>query len=267
MMKTTSIVYIGLITICFSLLVGCGSRHLNPGFNMSTRQAQKGLAQQREEQPSLVRPLVVLSGYADPGLAPHFLRNTFGEIFDANDIVGTAFPTAMTLDACRKRVIELVNNTFPSEDPNLTVEVDVIAHSMGGLVSRYAAMEIPGKPRLRIANLFTIATPHQGALISIPPSPDPRVRDMRSGSEFLETLDAAFPARDYEMTCYVRLGDIIVAPKAAAPPNYPLWWASNSPVRAAHMIAPKDPRILLDITLRIRGLPPITTEPAPPLPD
>ncbi|MFC1766418.1 esterase/lipase family protein [Planctomycetota bacterium] len=63
-----------------------------------------------------------------------------------------------------------------SDDPNQTVQADVIAHSMGGLVSRYAAMEVPGKPRLRIAHLFTIATPHQGALISIPPSPDPRAR-------------------------------------------------------------------------------------------
>jgi len=81
-----------------------------------------------------IRPLVVLSGYADPGLAPHFLSNTFGEIFDANDIVGTAFPTAMTLDACRERVIELVNKAYPSEDPNLTVEVDVIARYLERLL-------------------------------------------------------------------------------------------------------------------------------------
>lgn len=267
MIKPTGIYPLWLIGFCISLLSGCGARHQNPAVTVGTRKAKQQLAEQIEEQPTLVRPLVVLSGYADPGLAPHYLRHTFGEIFGEDQIVGTAFPTAMTLDACRERVLELVQSAFPSEDPNLTVEVDVIAHSMGGLVSRYAAMAVPGKPRLRMARLFTIATPHQGALISIPPSPDPRVRDMRSGSDFLETLDQAFADRDYEMVCYVRLGDMIVAPKDAAPPDYPLWWVSNRPIRASHMIAPKDPRILLDITLRLRGLPPITVEPAPPLPD
>jgi hypothetical protein len=138
---------------------------------------------------------------------------------------------------------------------------------MGGLVARYAAMPIPGKPRLHIARLFTIATPHQGAIIARPPSPDPRMRCMRAGSPFLESLDKAFPKRDYELVCYARLGDPIVSPHCAAPPDYPLWWVPNLPLSGPHLGAVSDPRILLDIVLRLRGYPPVTAEPARPLPD
>lgn len=255
-----------LVFLCASFLGGCGTG-ANPGFSMEPDEAELQLAQHAQEQPSLERPLLLLSGYADPGLAPEFLTTQFSDIFAEDRMIGMNFYTALTMDECRERVIERTHSAFPSTDPNQTVLVDVIAHSMGGLVSRYAAMDIPGKPRLRIARLFTIATPHQGALISIAPSLDLRVEAMRAGSDFLQTLDDAFSKRDYEMICYTRLGDVIVAPKAAAPPDYPLWWVPNLPLTASHLDAPGDPRILLDIVRRLRNQKPITVEPAPPLPE
>ncbi|MFC1652266.1 esterase/lipase family protein [Planctomycetota bacterium] len=238
----------------------------NPSFLVDTDEAAARLAKQRVMQPKLVRPVVVLSGYADPGIAPYYLRAELGKVFNDDRIIGMSFYTSLTMDECRARLIEKTHRAFPSHNPNETVCVDVVAHSMGGLVARYAAMDLPGKPRLRIERLFTIATPHQGATIAYPPSPDPRVRYMHAGSEFLETLDWAFPNRDYEMICYTRLGDTIVPPKNAAPPNYPLWWVPNLPLSGSHVEAPGDPRIFLDIVRRLRYFPPITVGTPTPLP-
>lgn len=255
-----------LLGLCTHLLGSCHMGSDNPGFSVEVDEAKSLLAQQEQEQPSLVRPLLLLSGYTDPGIAPEYLVTQFSNIFAEDRMIGMNFYTTLTMDDCRDRVIEKTNQAFPSSDPNQTVVVDVIAHSMGGLISRYSAMDIPGKCRLRIARLFTITTPHQGALISIPPSLDPRVEDMRAGSNFLQTLDSAFPERDYELICYTRLGDTIVAPRAAAPPDYPLWWVPNIPFTAAHLNAPSDPRILLDMVLRLQNQKPVTIDPAPPLP-
>ncbi len=253
--------------LILSLGPGCRVRPGNPGFTVNAREAETRLAEIGIHRPPLERPLLVLSGYADPGIAPHYLQLHLGEIFANDCILGMDFYTAFTLDECRERVITRTLDAFPSQDPNETVLVDVIAHSMGGLVSRYAAMELPGKRRLRIARLFTIATPHQGANISRPPSLDPRVRYMQAGSRFLRTLDRAFEHRDYELVCYTRLGDVIVAPDAAAPPHYPLWWVPDLPLSPSHLEAPSDPRILLDIVLRLCNQTPVTVEPAPPLPE
>jgi len=255
-----------LAGLCFSLLGGCGVGPPNPSFVMDVDGAERLLDQQHEKDRFLVRPVLILSGYADPGLAPHYLSTQLASIFTDDRILGMDFYTALTFDQCRERVIERTNLAFPSANPNQTVTVDVIAHSMGGLVARYAAMDIPGKPRLRIARLFTISTPHRGAIIAKPPNPDLRMRYMREGSDFLKTLDRAFYKRDYQMTCYTRLGDRIVAPDAASPLLYPLWWVPNIPMSDSHMAAPADPRIILDIVLRLQGQRPLTQDPACPLP-
>ncbi len=65
-------------------------------------------------------------------------------------------------------VIDAVDQKFPSSDPEVTTEVDVIGYSMGGLAARYAAMPATAvnlsKRRLQIGRLFTISSPHRGAL-------------------------------------------------------------------------------------------------------
>ena len=98
-------------------------------------------------------------------------------------------------------------------------DVDLIAHSMGGLVARRFLADFAGEPGLpRVENLVTFATPHDGSSIaSLPedleaktltggllldgasawaqnggPVPDPRsaaVEQLAPGSEFLSELD------------------------------------------------------------------------------
>ena len=95
------------------------------------------------------------------------------------------------------------------------------------------------------------------------PTFDQRVIDMRSGSEFLDRLNAA--PRRYELIPYARLGDMVVGEENAAPPGETAWWLAKSG-GPAHMLAATDARILADIARRLRGEEPLTISPAAPLP-
>ena len=220
----------------------------------------------REDPRELERPLLIMSGWMDIGLTLHTLKSPFERAFGKEQILGFVFPGAHSFDHCRTKVIRNLDERFPSAHPGETVAVDVVAFSMGGLVARYAALHQPGLQRLRIKRLFTISTPHQGAQLAGVPHWDRRVLDMRRGSSFLTQLDQALPESDYELKCYVRLGDTLVGSQNAAPKGYPLWWIRNRGVDLPHVGAAGDPCILTDIMRRLRNEPALSTAKPIPLP-
>jgi triacylglycerol lipase len=68
-----------------------------------------------------------------------------------------------------------------------TAEVHVVAHSMGGLISRQYLQHLGGHQRC--ASLTTLATPHHGTLAAWC-YPGKGAWQMRAGSEFLQSLVA-----------------------------------------------------------------------------
>ena len=167
--------------------------------------------------------------------------------------------------------VELVQATHPSDDPDETVEIDVVAMSMGGLVARYAAdrlaKERPGARRLKINRLMTIATPHRGALLAenTPIIEDRAVTDMYRSSLFLVKLEEAYKG-DYEIIPYARLNDGVVGTINTAPPGRTPIWVSGPVVGGSHLTINEDKRILADIARRLRGEEPrgVEGEPLPP---
>ena len=93
----------------------------------------------------------------------------------------------------------------------------------------------------------------------------PQGRDMMLGSAFLKYLDNDVEI-DYELVPYARLCDAAVGEKNTAPPGDTPWWVSALPFEDSHVDAIRDPRILTDITRRLRGEPPVTVPPPAPLP-
>jgi pimeloyl-ACP methyl ester carboxylesterase len=65
--------------------------------------------------------------------------------------------------------------------------VDVLAHSMGGLVLRRVLADDPRLGR-SIRTVVTLGTPHRGTPVSRMPPHPPEVRQMTRGSAFLERL-------------------------------------------------------------------------------
>jgi pimeloyl-ACP methyl ester carboxylesterase len=241
---------------------GCAGN--NPLMPITSAEARVKLEEIQHRPMALPRPLVIVSGFGDLGIPAKALTGRFRSVFDDRRILAVSFVGCRTFDACADRLITAVQAKFPSASPDKTVKVDVVAVSMGGLVSRYAAVPRSGRRHLRINRLFTISSPHRGADLAILPTFAPIQVDMRSGSTFLQKLDQS--KRTYQIFPYVRLGDVIVGSRNAAPQGEIPWWLPPEDVSPAHELAFTDDRIFLDIVLRLRKEPPIATSPRYPLP-
>ena len=256
-----------------ALAAGClNVRTENPSFDATVAEAREALEAMENDPVTLDRPVVVLSGIFDPGLMARSLARRLEAAVGDDRVIHVAFPGAWSFDACRKRAIEAVDEAFPNDDPEWTTEVDVVGVSMGGIVARYAATALetddwePQARRLRIARLFTLGSPHQGASMAALPTPDPRARAMRAESEFMKRLDEAAEDEAYTLYPYVRLSDRMVGAHNAAPPGETPIWVPNRPLRPAHLTVAADPRIVADIARRLRGEEPLAAEPREPLP-
>jgi pimeloyl-ACP methyl ester carboxylesterase len=252
----------------------CQTAPVNPSFPTTLDAARADLARMTENRKPLARPLVIVTGFMDPGFSAFVMKARFSALFGERRIIAISLGECFSFEGCRKKVIEAVDREFPTTDPARTTEVDVIGYSMGGVVARYAALgpvlsgagqaAAPGRT-LRIARLFTISSPNFGAeQAQRLPLLHPLQKDLRPGSEFLNRLNAAEPR--YAGYAYIRLGDTTVGQANAALPGRGVWWVATPPLSAPHDRAHADPRILADIARRLRGEPPLATEPPAPLP-
>ena len=258
-------------------LAATGCTHLtavNPSFGLTPSDAKRELNSLRTQGVTLQRPVVFVGGFLDPFLAEvytlHQLRRYAG---DDAPLCGVSFVAWDSFDSCRRKLIDKVQRTWPSDDPTWTTEVDVVAFSMGGLVSRHAALALnpdatgPAR-RLKIARLFTIATPHRGATLAPLGALllNSLARDMRAGSPLIQRLDETQTAARYPIIAYTRLGDAIVGAARTAPPGINPWWVSNRPFQFSHLQALQDPRLLADVLRQLNNQPSFTTTPPAPVP-
>jgi hypothetical protein len=253
-----------------TVAAGCSAdRPLNPSFAVPMADAKAALREMCDHPKALDRPVVIVGGIHDPGFVVSRVARSIRRMTEPDELVESVsfFGSGSgTFDGCREHLIESVDTAFGSPGGDVTVEVDVIGFSMGGLVARHAARpRNDGGKRLRIRRLFTISTPHRGARMASLPTLDDRVLDMRAGSAFLAALDEDLVRADYEMFSYARLGDMIVGAENAAPPGRHPWWVANPPLSFAHLSTPHDPRIVADIARRLRGEEPLATLPAAPI--
>jgi len=241
-------------------LVSCAcSAPVNPSFQLSIDDANRALAGMGARRVPLERPLVVIAGYNDPGIAAPFFKKTFGGVVTNPQWVVDVTPDGSTFDEFRKQLLDAVDRAFGGGETTETIEVDVVALSMGGLVARYAAVDDrqQHRQRLKIARLFTLSTPHRGAKLAWVPTFSAVQKDMRPGSQFLKRL----PHPDYPVYAYARLGDNIVGEENAAMEGQYPWWVANRPMEDAHLACYSDPRLLADIARRLRNEPGYATWP------
>jgi hypothetical protein len=259
----------------------------NPTFPIKAKDAAALLKEMSTDPRPLDRPLVILAGIGDPGLGPLLLEWRLDDVLQLDDAQGNrrvlrvSYAFNSSCEGCRRTVVDAVERAFPCDDPNQTTEVDVIGISLGGTVARYAAMGPPatGAPmreddaphahkRLRIGRLFTISSPHIGAIqADHTPSFLQIYGELRTGSTFMKKLEAGTSTAGYPIYAYVRLGDKTVGAENAAPKGQNPHWLPNLPWEIAHGQAWTDPRILADITRRLRDESPLAMDPAAPLPE
>ncbi|GAA2515206.1 esterase/lipase family protein [Streptomyces gobitricini] len=70
-------------------------------------------------------------------------------------------------------------------------EVDIVGHSLGGLIARYYVQRLGGDRRVR--TLVTLGTPHSGTTVAPLAGAHPLIRQMRPGSSVLRELSEPAP--------------------------------------------------------------------------
>jgi pimeloyl-ACP methyl ester carboxylesterase len=151
-------------------------------------------------------------------------------------------------------------------------DIDLIGVSMGGLVSRVLAAKegivseggvTPFERPLRVARIFTLASPHRGALLAEKIRPNSAARDMKPASRFLQHLDAQLAMRDYELRCYSRIRDGWVGATRSSPPGFGVIWTPGL-IWGSHFTVSFDARVLADICRHLRGEEPLARPSVPP---
>jgi len=156
------------------------------------------------------RPVVLVPGWFanDRDLAALRLRLLAAgwsdvQSIDFRDPIGSNREHAVELDSLVRQVI--AESGAPS--------VDIVAHSMGGLATRWYLLTHDPAP---VRKLVFIASPHRGTLTAHVAFGDGR-EEMKPGSAFLDTLNASAavpPAMD-AITIWSPL-DLIILPQESA---------------------------------------------------
>ncbi|WP_406421551.1 alpha/beta fold hydrolase [Streptomyces sp. NBC_00873] len=125
-------------------------------------------------------------------------------------------------------------------------EVDIVGHSLGGLIARYYVQRLGGDRRVR--TLVTLGTPHGGTAVAPVASAHPIVRQMRSGSAPVEELRRPAPGCRTRFVSFWSELDQVIVPAEAACIDHPDLDALNVRVTGiGHLALPVHPAVAAGI--------------------
>ncbi|MFD6436301.1 esterase/lipase family protein [Streptomyces venezuelae] len=120
--------------------------------------------------------------------------------------------------------------------------VDVVGHSLGGLIARYYAQRLGGDARIR--TLVTLGTPHAGTRVVPLANAHPIVRQMRPGSDVIEELKEPAPGCRTQFVSFWSDLDQIMDPLETACVDHPDLTAQNVRVTGiGHLALPVHPAV------------------------
>ena len=205
----------------------------------------------------LERPVVVIAGYADPGLYTTLVARELRRLTSrskADFILPTINPFADIAESGARAAAQ-VQRALADRGLDPGSPVDMVGMSMGGLVSRAAGSGLVEDP-ITIARLFTLGTPHRGAEIADRISPSVASTQMRPGSAFLRGLDA-YPVPS-ETFCFTTPGDTVIGPERGVARGATEYRLPGRPGED-HLHIMADPLALMEIARRLRAEPGVLT--------
>ncbi|MFD9001334.1 esterase/lipase family protein [Streptomyces sp. NPDC059582] len=125
-------------------------------------------------------------------------------------------------------------------------QVDIVGHSLGGLIARYYAQRLGGD--LRVRTLVTLGTPHAGTRVAPLANAHPIVRQMRPGSEVIQELALPAPGCRTQFVSFWSDLDHVMDPLEAACIDHPDLLAHNVRVSGiGHLALPVHPAVATGI--------------------
>ncbi|MEV5601160.1 alpha/beta fold hydrolase [Streptomyces sp. NPDC052299] len=120
--------------------------------------------------------------------------------------------------------------------------VDIVGHSLGGLIARYYVQRLAGDRRVR--TLVTLGTPHSGTAVAPLAGALPIVRQMREGSAPVEELRLPAPGCRTRFVSFWSELDRVIVPADAACVDHPDLDAVNVRVTGiGHLALPVHPAV------------------------
>ncbi|MYW09634.1 alpha/beta fold hydrolase [Streptomyces sp. SID2563] len=120
--------------------------------------------------------------------------------------------------------------------------VDIVGHSLGGLIARYYVQRLAGDRRVR--TLVTLGTPHSGTAVAPLAGALPIVRQMRQGSAPVEELRLPAPGCRTRFVSFWSELDRVIVPAEAACVDHPDLDAVNVRVTGiGHLALPVHPAV------------------------
>ncbi|MFE0425879.1 esterase/lipase family protein [Streptomyces sp. NPDC058953] len=120
--------------------------------------------------------------------------------------------------------------------------VDLVGHSLGGLIARYYAQCLGGD--LRVRNVVTLGTPHTGTSVVPLASAHPIVRQMRPDSPLIAELSRPAPGCRTRFISFWSELDQWMVPLETAQLHHPDLWTENVRVSGiGHLALPVHPAV------------------------
>ncbi|MER5931655.1 alpha/beta fold hydrolase [Streptomyces sp. NPDC002054] len=215
-----------------------------------------GIAQERTAPPGAPGndrdarpPALLLHGFGDNRSVFVLLRRALGA--DGRRRVETYNYSPFTCDlraAARllgRRVEELCARTGQER-------VDLVGHSLGGLVARHYVQCLGGDARVR--TLVTLGTPHSGTTVAPFMDAHPVVRQMRPDSEVLAELAAPAPGCRTRFVAFWSEFDALMAPVHTARLEHPDLLVENVQVTGiGHLALPAHPAVIAAVRRALDG--------------
>ncbi|WP_330288291.1 esterase/lipase family protein [Streptomyces sp. NBC_00576] len=125
-------------------------------------------------------------------------------------------------------------------------QVDIVGHSLGGLIARYYVQRLGGD--IRVRTLVTLGTPHSGTRAVPLADAHPIVRQMRPGSEVIEELRLPAPDCRTRFVSFWSDLDHVMDPPETACVDHPDLLAQNVQVTGiGHLALPVHPAVATGI--------------------
>lgn len=166
-------------------------------------------------RPDGFRPLVLVHGLGGHpgnliGLKTYFATRGRTRAYAVD------FGNASSVEVMVQHLRSVIDDIIARNDLPPDAQVDIVAHSMGGLIARLAVAE--PQCRTRVANLVTLGTPHLGSHLARLASTE-FIRALRPGSETLRRLEAQeFWGKENAplLTAFWSRADTVVLPAESA---------------------------------------------------
>ncbi|MDX3690895.1 alpha/beta fold hydrolase [Streptomyces europaeiscabiei] len=192
-----------------------------------------------EEKP----PVVLLHGFIDNRSVFVLLRRSLAQ--HGGRHIESLNYSPLTCDI--RAAAELLGNHIEDICERTGQErVDVVGHSLGGLIARYYVQRLGGDQRVR--TLVTLGTPHGGTRAVPLADAHPIVRQMRPGSKVLEELREPAPGCRTHFVAFWSDLDHVMVPLETACVDHPDLMAQNIRVTGiGHLALPVHPAVATGI--------------------